>query len=357
MEIKRKKTRQIMVGNVPIGGGAPITVQSMTNVEDGNLKATLEQAIKLAEAGCEIIRVSFPTMESTTIIPTLKRELPIPLVADVHFHAHIALNAIQYGVDKLRINPGNIGTVEEVKAIAIEAKMRGIPIRVGMNAGSLPDDIQKKYPDNVPMALKEGALRHVRILEDEDFHGIVIATKSASVTETIETYRLISKATDYPLHVGVTEAGTLHNGAIRNAIAIGILLREGIGDTIRVSLCADPIEEVRTGIEILRSLELRKGGVRVIACPTCARTQIDVMKIADEVERRTTGIKKELTVAIMGCVVNGPGEARQADIGIAGGKGQGMLFRKGEEVRVVAEKDMISVLLDEIEMSDKSNPD
>jgi len=339
-----------MVGNVPIGGDSPITVQSMTNAPAGDLEKTLKQALELQNASCDMVRVSFPSIESTAIIPNLKKELSIPIVADIHFNPKIALRAIELGIDKLRINPGNIGKPEDIKSIAREAKAKGIPIRVGVNSGSLPEDLEKKYPDKIPVALKEGALRHVQILEDTGFDDIVIATKSASVLETIEAYRLISEAIDYPLHLGVTEAGTLQTGAIRSSIALAILLSEGIGDTIRISLCADPIEEIRAGIEILRSLGLRKGGVRVIACPTCARMGIDVQKIANEVEKRVMGIKKDMTVAIMGCIVNGPGEAKHADIGIAGsGDGKGILFVKGEKNRIINENEMISVLIMEIE--------
>lgn len=338
-----------MAGKIPIGGDAPITVQSMTNTPPNDLESTLTQSRELITAGCEILRISFPTLESTSIIPDLKKELTVPIVADIHFNAKIALKAIELGVDKLRINPGNIDKPDEVKSIAKEAKQKGIPIRVGVNSGSLPDDLEKKYPYDIPQALKEGALRHVKILEDAGFTDIVIATKSTSVLETIEAYSRLSSVTDYPLHLGVTESGTLRSGPIRSAVAMSILLSKGIGDTIRVSLSADPVEEVKAGIEILRSLGLRKSGVRVLACPTCARTQIDVQRIAQELEDRIGHLDKDITVAVMGCVVNGPGEARHADIGVAGGEGRGILFKRGEKVRVISESEMLDVLISEIE--------
>lgn len=338
-----------MVGNVPIGGGAPITVQSMTNTSPGDLDSTLAQCRQLVTAGCEIIRISFPSIESTEIIPALKQNIPVPLVADVHFNAKIALKAIELGIDKLRINPGNIDKPNEVKEIAKNAAQRKIPIRVGVNSGSLPKDLEDKYPDDIPEALKEGVIRHVKILEDAGFNDIVIAAKSTSVTETIEAYSRISAESNYPLHLGLTESGTIRTGSIRSAVALSLLLAMGIGDTIRVSLCGDPVEEVRVGLEILRSLGLRDGGLRVIACPTCARTEIDVQKIAEEIEIRTQDIDKEITVAIMGCVVNGPGEAKHADIGIAGGKGKGVLFKKGEKVKTINESEMIDALIDEIQ--------
>ena len=345
----RKITKKVNVGNVAIGGGAPVTVQSMTNTPAGDFNATLKQAQSLADAGCDIVRISFPSIDSTSIIPDLKKNLEIPLVADIHFNFKIALEAIEKGIDKLRINPGNIGKADEVTLIAKEAKQRGIPIRVGVNSGSLPQDLLEQYRDDIPMALMEGALRHVQILEDAGFDDIVIATKSTSVMETIRAYRLISEATSYPLHLGVTEAGTERYGTIRSTVAMSILLDEGIGDTIRVSLSADPIEEIISGIEILKSMGLRTGGIRVIACPTCARTLIDVQSIAQEIEEKCVKIKKNITIAVMGCVVNGPGEAKHADIGIAGGDGKGMLFRKGEKVRDLLEDEMVDALLKEIE--------
>ncbi|MBU1023157.1 flavodoxin-dependent (E)-4-hydroxy-3-methylbut-2-enyl-diphosphate synthase [bacterium] len=345
----RKKTKQISVGNVLIGGDAPVTVQSMTNTLPGDLKSTLEQIKELSVVGCDIVRVSFPTIESTSIIPDLKKESSIPIVADVHFNAKIALFAIEKGIDKLRINPGNIGKPEEVTQIAREASQKGIPIRVGVNSGSLPKDLEEKHKENIPMALKEGALRHIQILEDAGFSDIVIATKSSSVMETIEAYRLISDATDYPLHLGVTEAGTLFSGTIRSSVAMSILLNEGIGDTIRVSLSANPVEEIKVGIEILKSLGHRSGGVRVVACPTCARNEIDVQALAEELEKRVGFLKKDITIAVMGCVVNGPGEAKHADIGVTGGDGKGVLFRKGEKIRIVKECEILDAILEEID--------
>lgn len=345
----RKITKQVRIGNIAIGGDAPITVQSMTNTPAGDLNSTLKQAQGLADIGCDIIRVSFPSIDSTSIIPDLKKNLEMPLVADIHFNAKIALMAIEKGVDKLRINPGNIGKEDEVIQIAKEAKQRGIPIRVGVNSGSLPADLLEKYRDDIPMALKEGALRHIQILEDSGFDDIVIATKSTSVLETIRANRLISEAVKYPLHLGVTEAGTIRYGTIRSTVAMSILLDEGIGDTIRVSLSADPVEEVKAGIEILRSLNLRKRGIRIVACPTCARTEINVQDIAQKLEDKLANVKKEITIAIMGCVVNGPGEAKHADIGIAGGDGKGVLFKNGEKIRVLSEDEMFDAVLKEVE--------
>ena len=349
MVMARKKTKQISVGNVLIGGDAPVTVQSMTNTMPGDLKSTLEQIKILSVVGCDIVRVSFPTIESTSIIPDLKKESPMPIVADVHFNSKIALLAIEKGIDKLRINPGNIGKPDEVTQIAKEASQKGIPIRVGVNSGSLPKDLEERHKGNIPMALKEGALRHIEILEDAGFNDIVVATKSSSVMETIEAYRLMSAATDYPLHLGVTEAGTLKTGAIRSAVGMSILLNEGIGDTIRISLSTDPVEEIKVGIEILKSLGLRSGGIRVVACPTCARNEIDVSALAEELEKKVGFVKKDITIAVMGCVVNGPGEAKHADIGIAGGDGKGVLFRNGEKIRIVNESDMLDAILEEIE--------
>jgi len=344
--IKRKKTQKVWVGNVPIGGGAPISVQSMTKTDTRDVSATTRQIKRLEKAGCEIIRVAVPDMEAASVLSKIKKGIKIPLVADIHFDYRLALKAIEAGVDKLRINPGNIGAEWKVKEIVKSAKERRIPIRIGVNAGSLPRDLLAKYKKASPPALVEAALRQVRILEDLDFEDIVISLKAFDVPTTVEAYQLISKKTNYPLHLGITEAGLPLLGSVRSALGIGLLLAEGIGDTIRVSLTGDPVEEVKVGYEILKSLNLREHGPTIISCPTCGRCEIDLISLTKKVERKLKNIHAPLKIAVMGCVVNGPGEARDADVGIAGGKGYGLLFRKGKEVGKVKEKDLIKALAD-----------
>jgi len=334
------------VGRVPVGGGAAVPVQSMTKTDTRNVAATVRQIRRLEKAGCEIIRVAVPDTEAASVLPRIKKGIGIPLVADVHFDYRLALKAIDAGVDKLRINPGNIGADWKVREVVKAAKERKIPIRVGVNAGSLPRDIRAKYKGAPPAALVEAALRQVRILEDLDFDRIVIALKSFDVPTTVEAYKLMSKARQYPLHVGITEAGLPLAGSIRSALGIGILLASGIGDTIRVSLTGDPVQEVVVGYEILKCLNLREHGPVIISCPTCGRCEIDIISMTKKVERAVRDIDIPIKIAVMGCVVNGPGEAKDADIGIAGGKGYGLLFRKGKVVGKAREKDLVKALLD-----------
>jgi (E)-4-hydroxy-3-methylbut-2-enyl-diphosphate synthase len=346
--MKRRKTRKVWVGNVAIGGGAPISVQSMTKTDTRDVSSTIKQIKKLEKAGCEIIRVAVPDMESANALPQIKKNINIPLVADIHFDYRLALKAIEFGVDKLRINPGNIGARWKVEQIVKASSERKIPIRIGVNAGSVPRDILAKYKKASPQALVESAIRQIRILENLNFNDIVISVKAFDVPTAIRAYELMSKKVDYPLHLGITEAGLPQAGSIRSALGIGLLLAQGIGDTIRVSLTGDPVEEIRAGQEILKSLNLRQFGPTIISCPTCGRCEIDLIPMVKEVEKRMKNIKTPITVAVMGCVVNGPGEARYADVGIAGGKGYGLLFRKGKIIGKVKEKDLIKKLLEEV---------
>jgi len=346
MGMKKRKTRKVWVGKVAIGGGAPISVQSMTKTDTRDVSSTIRQIKKLEKASCEIIRVAVPDMEAACALPRIKQKINIPLVADIHFDYKLALKAVEFGVDKLRINPGNIGQAWKVKEIVKAASERKIPIRIGVNAGSVPRDLLAKYGKASPEALVEAAIRQIRILEDLNFNDIVISVKAFDVPITIRAYGLISKKTDYPLHLGITEAGLPRPGSIRSALGIGLLLAQGIGDTIRVSLTGDPVEEVKVGYEILKSLNLREYGPTIISCPTCGRCEIDLISMVKEVEKKMKGIKTPIKVAVMGCVVNGPGEARYADLGIAGGKGYGLLFGKGKIIGKVKEKDLVKALLD-----------
>lgn len=351
----RKLTRRVMIGDVPVGGGAPVSVQSMTNTPTEDARATLEQISRLAEAGCDIVRVAVPNLRRDHLLRRALRSLreivegsPIPVVADVHFDHALALAALEAGVHGLRINPGNIGGAEKVREVAEAAGKRGVPIRVGVNAGSLPREVLGKYRHPTPQALVESALEEIKVLEECGFYDIKVSVKASSVPLTIEAYRLLSGEVDYPLHVGVSEAGPLWTGTVRSAVGIGTLLAEGIGDTIRVSLAGDPLQEVRVGRSILKALELRREGVDIVACPTCARTRIDVAGIAAELEERLAGCKAPLRVAVMGCAVNGPGEAREADLGVAGGRSKGLLFRRGEPVGWFPKEELLSVLLEEV---------
>lgn len=346
MGMKRRKTRKVWVRKVAIGGGAPISVQSMTKTDTRDVSSTIRQIKKLEKAGCEIIRVAVPDMEAACALPRIKQKINIPLVADIHFDYKLALKAVEFGVDKLRINPGNIGQAWKVKEIVKAASERKIPIRIGVNAGSVPRDLLAKYGKASPEALVQAAIRQIRILEDLNFNDIVISVKAFDVPTTIRAYELISKKTNYPLHLGITEAGLPQTGSIRSALGIGLLLAQGIGDTIRVSLTSDPVEEVKVGYEILKSLNLREYGPTIISCPTCGRCEIDLISMVKEVEKKLKNIKIPIKVAVMGCVVNGPGEARYADVGIAGGKGYGLLFRKGKIIGKVKEKYLVKVLLD-----------
>ncbi|MGX8794471.1 flavodoxin-dependent (E)-4-hydroxy-3-methylbut-2-enyl-diphosphate synthase [Fusibacter sp. JL298sf-3] len=341
--------KTVTVGNVALGGGHPVVIQSMTNTKTEDVKSTVAQILRLEEAGCELVRVAVPNMKAAEAIGEIKKQIHIPLVADIHFDHRLALAAIEQGVDKIRINPGNIGSEEKVKAVVDAAKSKGIPIRIGVNGGSLERSIYEKYGGVTAEALVESALYHVRILEALDFEDIVISIKSSDVRMTAEAYRMLHKATTYPLHLGVTEAGTVFTGTIKSAIGIGIPLYEGIGDTIRVSLAGEPEREIDVAKRILEVLDIRQFGVKVIACPTCGRTQVDLVTIANLVEERVKHIDKPLTVAVMGCAVNGPGEAREADIGIAGGNGEFLLFEKGMVIKKVKESEVVEALLEAID--------
>ncbi len=347
--MNRKITRTVDVGGVKIGGGNPISIQSMCNTDTRDAEATVRQILALEEAGCEIIRVAVPDAEAADAIAKIKKEIHIPLVADIHFDYRLALKCIENGIDKVRINPGNIGSRDRVKQVADAAKAKGIPIRIGVNGGSLEKRLLEKYGGPTADALVESALGHVEILDDVDFEDIVVSIKVSNVPTMIEAYRKFSERSDIPLHVGVTESGTERLGTIKSSIGIGTLISEGIGDTIRVSLTADPVREVYAAKDILRVLGERKNGIEFVSCPTCGRTQIDLIGIASEVERRLQGIDKSIKVAVMGCIVNGPGEARDADIGIAGGKGEGIIFRKGEILRKVPEDMIVEELVKEVE--------
>ncbi len=329
----RKSTKKVKVGSIYVGGDSPISIQSMTNTDTRDAKNTLNQINKLEEIGCDIIRCAVPDIEASEALKIITKESKIPVVADIHFDYKLALESIKNGVDALRINPGNIGSMERVKMVAEAAKGKSIPIRVGVNSGSLKKDILDKYGGVCPEALVESALQHVNILEKCNFNDIVISIKSSNVMQMIESYRLISEKVNYPLHLGVTEAGTIFRGTIKSSVGIGTLLAEGIGDTIRVSITGDPLEEIKIGKEILRSLGYVNEGIEFVSCPTCGRTNIDLISIAEEVEKRLLNCNKNIKVAVMGCVVNGPGEAREADIGIAGGKGEGLIFKKGEVIK------------------------
>ena len=329
----RKPTRKVKVGSIYVGGDSPISIQSMTNTDTRDIKSTLNQINKLDRIGCDIIRCAVPDMEASEALKIITKESKIPVVADIHFDYKLALESIKNGVDALRINPGNIGSMERVKMVAEAAKEKSIPIRIGVNSGSLKKDILDKYGRVCPEALVESALQHVSILEKCNFNDIVISIKSSNVMQMIESYRLISEKVNYPLHLGVTEAGTTFRGTIKSSVGIGTLLAEGIGDTIRVSITGDPLQEIKIGKEILRSLGYVNEGIEFVSCPTCGRTNIDLISIAEEVEKRLLNCNKNIKVAVMGCVVNGPGEAREADIGIAGGKGEGLIFKKGEIIK------------------------
>jgi len=357
MEIKaphRQRTRRVMVGDVPMGGGAPISIQSMTLSSPENLKGSLEEIQRLAEAGVDIVRTAVPSEAAAAALRELVRRSPVPLVADIHFNYRLALEAAKAGVAKLRLNPGNIGDASRVRAVVEAARERGLPIRIGVNAGSLERDLLAKYGGPTAEAMVESARRHVRLLEDEGFEDIVISVKASRVPLMIAAYRLAAKQFSYPLHLGVTEAGTPRAGNIKSAVGIGTLLAEGIGDTLRVSLSADPVEEVHAARAILESLDLRRESIRIVACPGCGRLQVDLIRLAEEVEERTRDIRKPLTVAVMGCAVNGPGEAREADIGVAGGRGEGLLYVRGKIVRKVPESGIVDAL---IELIDEVEPD
>ena len=346
--INRKKTRQIKVGEVKIGGGAPVAVQSMTNTFTQDIASTVSQIKRLEKAGCEIIRVAVPDEEAAHAIASIKEKISIPVIADIHFDFRLAIAAARAGADGLRINPGNIGSVKKVKAVVECAKEVNIPIRIGVNSGSLEKDILEKYNGASAEAMVESAVRNIELLRALDFHQIKVSIKASDVLRTVEAYRLLSSKTDLPLHVGVTEAGALFPGIVKSSLGIGMLLAEGIGDTIRVSLTRDPVEEVRTGFEILKALNIRRRGPEIISCPTCGRCRINLFDIVEEVEKALLTSTLDIKIAIMGCIVNGPGEAREADIGIAGSDGNGILFKKGKVVKKIPEEKLIEVLLEEI---------
>ena len=347
--MKRDETRQIHVGPVAVGGGAPVSVQSMCSTPAADTEATLMQIRRLAAAGCDIVRVAVPDAEAAEAMDRICAESPLPVVADIHFDYKLALRCAAAGAAKIRINPGNIGGAENVRAVAEACKMRGIPIRIGINAGSLEKRLLEQYGAPTAEAMAESAADHAELLERFGFSDICLSLKASSVALTLAAYRLAAERFPYPLHLGVTEAGTLRQGTVQSAMGIGAALLDGIGDTLRVSLTADPVEEVRVGIAILKAAGLRTGGAKVISCPTCGRTQIDLIAAASEVERRLAGCKRDITVAVMGCVVNGPGEAREADYGLAGGKGEAALFRRGRVVGKVPEARMADALLELIE--------
>ena len=346
--MERRKTRQISIGPVKVGGGAPLSVQSMTKTDTRDIRKTVAQIRRLERVGCEIVRVAVVDEGAARAITEIRKRIRIPLIADIHFHPRLALLAMASGADGLRINPGNIGGRDRLKPVVIEARDRSVPIRIGVNSGSLEKDLLKRYGGVTPETMVSSALRTIEWMEDLGFHLIKISLKASDALRSIEAYRLFSRKSDYPLHLGVTEAGKGSGGVVKSSIGIGLLLSEGIGDTLRVSLTGDPVEEVRVGYAILRALNIRKRGVEIISCPTCGRCEVDLTRLVGKVERGVEKISTPLTVAIMGCVVNGPGEAKEADIGIAGGKGAGVLFKRGEVVRKLKEKDFVSVLLNEI---------
>ena len=341
--------KEIKIGNIYIGGNHPIAVQSMLNTDSEDTDACVQQAVQLEKAGCQIIRISVPTEKSLQSLYEIKQNVSIPVVADIHFDYKLALESVAAGADKIRINPGNIGSDERVRMVANTCKQAGVPIRIGVNSGSVEKTILAKYGSPTPEALVESALHHASLLEKFDFNDIVISIKSSDVLRTRDAYRLLSSQCNYPLHVGVTEAGTARMGLIKSAAGIGAILMDGIGDTIRVSLTADPIQEIAAGYDILNAVGLDNNRVNIVSCPTCGRTKIDLIKLANDVEDALRGCKKNITVAVMGCVVNGPGEAREADIGIAGGDGCGLLFKKGEIIRKIPEADLLNELLKEID--------
>ncbi len=346
-----RKSRQIQVGNVKVGGDAPVSVQSMTITDTRDVKSTVSEIRRLEDAGCDIVRVAVPDMDAARALGKIIERINIPLISDIHFDYKLALEAVRQGVDGMRINPGNIGAKYRIKSVVDAVKERGIPIRIGVNSGSLEKDILKKHGSPTAEALVESALRHVRILEDFDFYDIKISVKSTDVKKMVKAYRMLAEQTEYPLHLGVTEAGTPKMGVVKSSIGIGTLLVDGIGDTIRVSLTGDPVNEVVAGINILKSLGIRNNGIELISCPGCGRLEIDLVKLVNDVEKRVHGFElpRPVKVAILGCVVNGPGEASEADIGIAGGRGKGMLYKDGKLVRSFKESQIVDELVKEIE--------
>lgn len=344
----RDHTKVIRIGDRAIGGGNPILIQSMTNTKTEDVKATVAQILRLEEAGCEIVRCTVPTMEAALALKEIKKQIHIPLVADIHFDYKMAIAAMENGADKIRINPGNIGSIDRIKAVVDCAKERNIPIRIGVNSGSLEKELVEKYNGVTAEGIVESALDKVKIVEDLGYDNLVVSIKSSDVLMCAKAHELIAEKCKYPLHVGITESGTVFSGNIKSSVGLGMILSQGIGDTIRVSLTGDPVEEIKTAKLVLRTLGLRKGGIEVVSCPTCGRTQIDLIKLANEVETLVAGIPLDIKVAVMGCVVNGPGEAKEADIGIAGGKGEGLLIKKGQIIKKVPEDQLLAVLKEEL---------
>ncbi len=346
--MERRKTKKILVGKVGVGGESPISIQSMLNTKNGDFEAAKKQTEALVNAGCDIVRLAVTDDASVEVVRKLKQTVDVPLVADIQFDYRLALKAVDAGIDKIRINPGNIGNDDKVRAVVEKAAEKNIPIRIGVNTGSISQNIIDQYGGRSARGLVEEAMRHVKILEDNNFNDIIISLKASSVPMMIESYRMIADMVDYPLHLGVTEAGTAYSGTVKSAVGIGTLLSEGIGDTIRVSLTADPVEEITAAKEILSALELRRFGATMVSCPTCARCTVDLISIANEVSERLKTLNREIKVAVMGCVVNGPGEARDADIGITGAKGEGLVFRGGKIIRRVPESEIVDTLFEEI---------
>lgn len=344
----KKLTRQIHIGRVPVGGGALCSIQSMCSTDTRDIPSTIAQIKELAEVGCEIVRCAVPDLEAARALSRIKQMSPIPVVADIHFDYKLALQVLEGGIDGLRLNPGNIGEKWKVADIVASAAERKVPIRIGVNAGSLEKELLQRYGHPSAEAMVESAMGHIRILEDLNYREIKISLKASDVMKTVAAYRLFSEQSDYPLHIGITEAGTLFSGTIKSSVGLGILLADGIGDTMRVSLTGAPKDEVRVGYDILKAVGLRQRGVNFVSCPTCGRCQIDLIRVAEDVEKRLQGVDKQITVAVMGCAVNGPGEAREADVGIAGGKGEGLVFRHGEIVRKVPEDQLADALIEEI---------
>ncbi|MGW8288020.1 MAG: flavodoxin-dependent (E)-4-hydroxy-3-methylbut-2-enyl-diphosphate synthase [Desulfobulbales bacterium] len=347
--IKRRKTKQITVGNMPIGGDAPISVQSMTNTDTRQVEETVAQIKRLEAVGCELIRVAIVDMEAARAIQSIRDQINIPLIADIHFDHRLAIASMEHGAQAIRINPGNIGGPKKLAKVVDAAKNHVVPIRIGVNSGSLEKDILKKYGHPTPEALAESAMRNVELLENQGFNEIKISIKSSDPLITVESYRLLANRCSYPFHLGVTEAGGLIAGTVKSSVALGILLYEGIGDTFRISLTRDPVEEIRVGYEILRALNIRHRGPELISCPTCGRCQVNLFNLADEVEHHIQTMENPLKIAVMGCVVNGPGEAKEADIGVAGGKGVGIIFKKGKLYKKVAENELLEVFLKELD--------
>ena len=345
----REHTKVIQIGNRVIGGGNPVLIQSMTNTPTENVEATVAQILRLEQAGCEIIRCTVPTFEAAEALTEIKKQIHIPLVADIHFDYRMAIAAMEHGADKIRINPGNIGSVERVKAVVDVAKERNIPIRIGVNSGSLEKHLVEKYHGVTAEGIVESALDKVRIVEDLGYDNLVVSIKSSDVLMCVKAHEILAKEINYPLHVGITESGTVWSGNIKSSVGLGMILGQGIGDTIRVSLTGDPVEEIKTAKLVLRTLGLRKGGIEVVSCPTCGRTKINLIELANQVETLVAGYPLDIKVAVMGCVVNGPGEAKEADIGIAGGIGEGLLIKKGEVVRRVPEEELLSTLKYELD--------